>query len=383
MMQYWRCTVQKPYDEVAACVIENADKVNWVPPIQPYSGETECQNRTTLLITTGLSMFGNLVAAIIFTWLVPPIWRRFKQCIKPSSLSEKPPKEQINVWEVEQSYTLRGHLLLKSVGTEVLVAYLTVLILQQTQAAGFDSMKVAFWDAIFIFVIRPRVAPLTGVLGFFKGWSEIGLADVFADNLLSWVAGFKILLQYWKFYSTPPANPAAPASELKVLAVGAIMSSGPAVLTLMFFFAACVTRVSHKKSIWEGVVMFFGTIVGVAVFLAFLPILAIIELCAMAFYAIRHKFRHEPVLGSGKRELQWLEKPLTTKNPIFRGIIYPLIVVISWVINIGNWIFFVSYLNIAGDTFCPADTIKVEILWILLPLGITGLFAAFRKATGN
>jgi hypothetical protein len=369
VIQYWRCTEQKPFDEVASCFIDNANKINWVPPIQPYSGAASCPNGTIYLVTTGMSVLVSFINTLMLTCLAPLLWKILKpyfkkcfgSCFNDHKFEDNAATEESKIWEREKSYTLRAHLLLKSVGTEVLVAYLTVLILQQSGVAAVTSKKLAFWDAIFIFVIRPRVAPFTGVLGFFKGFSETGLADVFADNLLSWVAGSKILLNYWKFYSQAPANPAAPAHALKILATGAIMSSTPALLSFLFLV---VLALGLSKGDNRGTLSFFlvfsDAVISIFIFIGFLPVLALIEMCAMVFFAIRHKVRGDKVY-SKRKPSRW-EKPLTTSLPYFRGVIYPAMVLISFVINIGNWVFFVSYLKIAGDTFCPGDSMAVEVL---------------------
>ncbi|KUJ07808.1 uncharacterized protein LY89DRAFT_691505 [Mollisia scopiformis] len=371
MIQYWRCTQQKPFSEVTDCVIENAQKVNWVPPIEPYSGAMTCPDRTTYLASTGISIILVFVAVLFFTWLAPLILRKLKILFN-MKLSGPPPQ----VWRREKKFTLRAYLVIKSLGTDVLVAYLTVLILRNAGLTSVVSTRAALVDSIFLIAVRPRVAPLTGFLGFWKGFSETGFADLVADAMLSWVAGTKIFHSYWKYINTPPSNPAAPAYDMRILGIGALMSCAPAFITLMFlFFTAASWTKNNKFS--EMMAIYFMLLLAFVAFFCLLPFIAIIEVLSMLIMAIRRKRGH----SSNPSKRSCWEIPLTISWWGFRDVFYPIILLMSLTINLGNWIFFVSYVKIAGDLFCPSGSRAVEALWIGLPVGITIVFAVFKKLT--
>lgn len=53
----------------------------------------------------------------------------------------------------------------------------------------------------------------------------------------------------------------------------------------------------------------------------------------------------------------------------------------SFIINIGNWIFFASYLKLEGEMYCPPSIGSVLALWFCVPLGVDLLFFAYRVWT--
>jgi hypothetical protein len=64
-------------------------------------------------------------------------------------------------------------------------------------------------------------------------------------------------------------------------------------------------------------------------------------------------------------------------------VLYVLFLLSSFVINVGNWLFFANYLKLEGELYCPSKLSKIIAIWILVPLGIDLLFWAFRSWTGD
>jgi hypothetical protein len=53
----------------------------------------------------------------------------------------------------------------------------------------------------------------------------------------------------------------------------------------------------------------------------------------------------------------------------------------SIVINVGNWLFFASYLKLEGKMFCPADIGKVTAIWLPVPAAVDLVYYTYRGLT--
>jgi len=374
-LQYWRFTQQKAYDDIAACVEQSAVKVDWIPQFQVYEGAKSCPKTSTYIIAQALSMASSLLSIVLSNLYGRQIWEMIKGRFRSS---KSPPRYQLaqdEIWRPETRYVLKAHKLLKSVGEKVLTAYLTVLVLHRSHTSGILSMSQAFWQAILLYSVRPRNAPFTGLLGFCHGFSETGLADVFADGMLSWVAGTSLLVRYWYIFTDPPSNPAAPLAALAVLGHGALLSSAPA-----FIFLALILLLSLvvTADLVGGFLIFFAILGIITAFLCFLPILGVVEMIAMAVNKIRARAEHQRFDGE-KNASRW-GQGLVIDWPAFRKA-YALMVASSIVINVGNWMFFVMFLKLQGDLFCPSDAKEVTLIWILVPLLINLIFSVFEGST--
>lgn len=90
------------------------------------------------------------------------MWEKIKSLRRSSISGPYYPFEQADFWRPETRYVLKASRLLQSVGREALTAYLTVLVLHKSHAAGIFSMTDAFWQSILLHAIRPRTAPYYG-----------------------------------------------------------------------------------------------------------------------------------------------------------------------------------------------------------------------------
>jgi hypothetical protein len=184
------------------------------------------------------------------------------------------------VWVWETRWVLKPSNVLRSIGKEILTSYLTIIVLEKAGLAGTYSTQLGFLQLLAFYIIRPRVAPFTGLLGFFQGFSQTGLADLFADGILSFVAGTSILVPFW-FLFLPQSNPAAPAQALKIVATGTLLSAAPAYL---FFFAILLLSLFlglMGNNLLLSILLFLIVPLLIAVFLVLLPILGVMELVAM------------------------------------------------------------------------------------------------------
>lgn len=259
----------------------------------------------------------------------------------------------------------------------------------------------SFTEEISFYAVSPRPAPFLGLLGLFEPWSQKGLAELVADGMLSFLAGTNVAVRYWGLINYAPGNPAAPVSDLKTLVVGAIMTCIPAfaVLVITFLVSMGMTAGNNKKdkddgfaNLIAGLCFWSLWLAAIAAFICILPLVALVEMVAATVVTIRSnlKKRKNEANGNGDdgdsdllpdvlRRSRW-EKPLTTTSGRFR-VLYELFVLSSFVINIGNWLFFASYLKLEGHMYCPTDVTQVMAIWILVPFGIDLLFHAFRVWT--
>jgi hypothetical protein len=257
-IQYVRCTLQKSPDDIASCVADNAVKIDWLPQIQSYTGASACPNVEVYLVSQGIHIFRHVFGALFSILVWPKVTQAAKHRFKSLQRQREGKKESAELrgfhqlpkgsenrptfmdndaacrpdfhpWVLEKRYTLKATRLLQSIGREVLVAYITVLVLAQSGIFATSS----FNEEISFYVVRPRPAPFLGFLGLFEPWSQKGLAELVVDGMLSFVAGTNVAAMYWGLVNHAPDNPAAPVSDLKTLAVGAIMMCIPAFAVLV------------------------------------------------------------------------------------------------------------------------------------------------------
>jgi len=429
-IQYVRCTLQKPPGGIASCVADNAVKVDWLPQIQSYTGASACPNIDVYLVSQGIHIFQHVFGTLFSILVWPKVTRAAKHRFKSLQRQREGKKESAELrdfhqlpkgsenrltsmgndaacrpdfdpWVLEKRYTLKATRLLQSIGSEVLSAYVTVLVLAQSGTFATSS----FTEEISFYAVRPRPAPFLGLLGLFAPWSQKGLAELVVDGMLSFVAGTNVAVMYWGLVNHAPDNPAAPVSDLKTLAVGAIMTCIPAfaVLVITFLVSMGMTSENNKKkgrrdkddgfaSLMAGLCLWSLWLAAMAAFICILPLVALVEMVAATVVTIRSKLkkRKNEANGNGDdedldswpdvvRRSRW-EEPLTMTSGKFR-VLYALFVLSSFVINIGNWLFFASYLKLEGDMYCPTEVGRVMAIWILVPFGIDLLFYAFRVWT--
>jgi hypothetical protein len=124
-----------------------------------------------------------------------------------------------------------------SLGGELLAIFLTILTIQRSGVSAYMNGKNLMWEMFLFSAIHPRVAPFTGLLGFYKGWSQSARGDLVTDSLLLIIAGTSIAWNYFHYTWTTNPNPYALDQELKILGVGAIMTCVPMALG---WIGACV-----------------------------------------------------------------------------------------------------------------------------------------------
>lgn len=216
-------------------------------------------------------------------------------------------------------------------GREVLVAYLTVLILGQYGFANESS----FAEELSFYLVRPRNAPFFGFLGIFQPWSQQGLAELVVDGVLSFFAGSYVASKYWTLARQPPANPA------DTLAAGSVMTFVPDFVVFIVTFLVALlfaaryglsNNKNHNHDDDDGALcgwccgaacLWSMWMLMLAGFVAILPLVGVIEVLATVIMTIRHKRRVKKGRIDGVWEIwerkrsSW-EAPLTTSRSGFR-----------------------------------------------------------------
>lgn len=309
----------------------------------------------------------------------------------PARPPQRPPskREEPRFWELEDYFILRALHVLKPIVRELVTAYVTLLVLNQS---GYFHVSPEDWVLQFVFyAIRPRPAPFFGAMGFFKHSSQEGLAELAFDMFLSLLGGGYITTQYWRLYNNP-VDPVAPRDTLKFLSVGSAMSVVPtyAFLTVCLFgfgIAICLfcTGSRQNKQVL-GYLFWMFMIMSINLLMIFLVVVALIEALAATVFKIRYRkdddraktefdqFMDDRVLRRGWGSF------LSSSKPSFR-FTYGGMLACSIVANVGNWIFFVTYLKEAGDLYCPTRKSQILAMLILLSLGIEVVFGAFMYWT--
>src|SRR5579871_4120138 len=197
-IQYVRCTLQKSPEEVESCVAQNAVKVDWLPQIQAYTGATSCASNSHWLIGQVAHVLRSVLSPLLSVLWWQPLWKRIQKIFRSTyrkqnnkdvaielkefhephkhvnraSMTAKQRGGYINrtPWVPETRYTLKATLVLQSIGREVLVSFLTVLVLKKSGA--YVDKNNSFNDEISFYVVRPRSAPFVGLMGLFTPWSK-------------------------------------------------------------------------------------------------------------------------------------------------------------------------------------------------------------------
>jgi hypothetical protein len=400
--QYWRCAQQKPYNEVAQCVINNSQKVNWVTQPILYEGAKSCPTPYYWIGIQVATVLGALLMRVASVMAIPffkkliskkgrtvtearemtgPIqrWNIGPDKLKPTvesgviMIPRSGLKKESDIWAGEELYILSASQLVASLAGELLANILAVIVIRNSGVGAFFDARNVIWDLFILFAIRPRVAPFSGLLGFKKGWSQTALADIVIDGLLAILAGMKFSVYYFHDAWRSNPNPAAPLVSLRTLAIGAFMTVVP---PLLWWIPAIIyAKKATKTGFCSAIVISFGVMIRVGICVLCLPLYAIWEVLAL-FYLMFKSFkdRNKPpvkltVWTASGGAMRGLKQPIKIDAAEFRTA-YAVLVAFSWIINAGNWIFYSIFLILEGDAYCPTGSTAVSAILILVPIAV-------------
>jgi hypothetical protein len=299
-------------------------------------------------------------------------------------------------FRLTRRFTLKALQLTKSVGREILTAFFVSLALSKNSYLGETKMT----ELLLLYLVRPRAAPFTGLLGLFQPWSQQGFADLVADHFLSFFAGIFIVSRYTGFAGWVPDtdNPAAPLGDLTRLSIGGIVAAFPTlgfifILALVGFCLGCCMGASDDKDDGGGalcggvcgsMLLSVGWLLGLVVMIFVLPFIVLIEIVGAVIWMVRRKSGKPEYTKEYRlqfRPSRWIE-PLSTTSRGF-VVVYVALIVSSFCVNAGNWLFWVSYLKVAGEVFCPVEMYSMEAVVIVVPFAVEVVFWAFRVLTND
>lgn len=399
--QYWRCTQQKPYDDVAQCVIDNSQKVNWVSQPIIYEGAKSCPTAYYWIGIQVATVLGALLMRILSVMAIPlvkkliskkssvPEGEEITGPIQPWNIGPDKPRPRVeagavmiprsgvkkekNIWAREEVFILPASQLVASLAGEVIANILAVIVIRSSGVGAFFDARNVIWDLFVLFAIRPRVAPFSGLLGFLQGWSQAALADIVIDGLLAIVAGMRFTVYYFHDAWRANPNPAAPHTSLRILAIGAFLAAIP---PLFWWIPAIIyAKKATDSGFLAAVVISWGVMIRVGICILCLPLYAVWEVGALIYLAFTgFKDRKKPpvkmtVWTAGGGLMRQLKQPIKIKASQFRAA-YAVLVAFSWTINVGNWIFYSMFLILEGDAYCPAGSTAVSAILILVPIAV-------------
>lgn len=416
--QYVRCTRQKPSAEIDACINDNAQKVDWIKQIGSYEGADSCPVANHVIVQVAMAILVGTIFALLTSGRFWKIVKKRRsqdrntvnctssgysnriqlQAPKQSGLFAPTPspmewpsgRYEMQPWQqqgdfrffrLSKEYIITAHGILFAIGIEVLTAYLTTLIIRKQ-----SEVMLPLLQEFSFYIIKPRPAPFIGIFGLFEPWNKVGLENLVVDGIISYLAGTLIGVNYMMALIQPenPQNPAAPKHQLYILMVGAIMTFAPALLVHVIIYLISAweadkeaRRRGERNDKYSGLGAMIGKLFVIVVFFALLPFIAIWELTVM----IRNMKRFR-----GDRER--MRMPLTiARDAHFYSITaqnyYYFFLLSSWCINIGNWLFWVSYLKLSGELFCPTKLATAAAVWYVVPISLNIVLGAWHVLIGD
>jgi ABC-type branched-subunit amino acid transport system permease subunit len=118
-----------PYNQVAQCVIENSQKVDWLGILKlPYQGASSCQSSAYWIAVQVGSVIISLSGAVAVTLLSPKLKKLWNACWgkRPKNESHK------DIWVLPDEYMLKASELLASVGGDLLAIFLSIIVMRQS-----------------------------------------------------------------------------------------------------------------------------------------------------------------------------------------------------------------------------------------------------------
>jgi hypothetical protein len=157
------------------------------------------------------------------------------------------------------------------------------------------------------------------------------------------------------------------------------MTFAPYMAVLAIILLTSIILAWGTNSLLTTFVLWMHRLLKITVFLSALPLIALWEISAAIANKLWYSKRQRRRGFTQWKAPRWLE-PLSTSNPRFR-IIYNFLILSSWCINIGNWIFWASYLKLDGELWCPINVRTVVVIWFLVPTVVDFVFWLFDVLT--
>jgi hypothetical protein len=350
---YVGCTA-KGAANVTQCVVSTAQRINFVPiGFQIDSNGNECPNpNKTILHIAGWSV-GEFFIFLLFE--NHGFWRRLWARRKNKNIVLRSRTFHVNVigfWA--------------SLAIEILEDVVMVGLILSKQGYQTDMMK-----NFVIFAIRPRPAFFNALLGYYdSGWAPGGLTDMVTQIILSLFGGYLAL--FGAISATHTTNPMRPNWWKAYLAGGALASVVTsfvwiyiAIMCILLTFICCgsATPLAYMAVLPLQIIWFTIT-----------SVLGQLKLIVQNFYHViirRRKYREV----ESEMVLTFNNSQLKTR--------YHFAMLTSLILLIGSWMFWVGFLRLSGDLYCPQELPQVDLIVISFYLALVLVRKAFAFLLGE
>lgn len=347
-IQYQRCTIQKPPEQVPACVTDTIAKLRWIDSgMFIWGGQPSCDGVVSLFVGMAFTMLIELLHMGVDLW-----WYRFR--------GETPRFSWVKLWWS----------LVAAFGEPILKAYLLYR----------HSFGSSMWTLLRIFLLTPRIAPVIGVLSpLVAGSKSWGVQVLTVDTLLAILGLFSPFM----FVSATTAGVSvgfvgvggddeyAAPEGLALVGIGSLLAVVPAVIVAALYMAsgvvmwglfilACLIRKSRVAGWGLNILGFWLCLV---FFFVISPLFAIWEVCWRGFCRER-KDEFPP--------LRWAESFVSNGawwSRFLRSVGYWIWCAVQFVVFVGRWMVLANILPVAGDAFCPVGVKAAAAESALLALG--------------
>jgi hypothetical protein len=305
--QYVRCTNINDAN-VTDCVVQNAEKATWLPKeFLIYSGMSKCPRPKKVLTYLAVS---NLIALISATLSNTTV---LKHLIGRKQMFEHT--------EIKLSFLS----LFVSIGVHISIPFIIGVILQE------QGYTVNWLQQVLIWTVRPRVAPIIALLGFVHAsWMETAINEMVADLLFSVPA--IVFAIFAAFFPNKTTNPAKP-SEYHFYQAGGIIMLIPGVIIAMALGFSVLAKCAPLRAFK---------------------------------YPAQDLWR---LLRNPIRKLQ-KKKPIPQREvhiSNFKGSFF-IFFGLGIILYVGSWLVWTSFLDMAGDLYCPASLNAVATVLFVYPV---------------
>ena len=305
--QYVRCTNINDAN-VTDCVVQNAEKATWLPKeFLIYSGMSKCPRAKKVLTYLAVS---NLIALISATLSNTTVLRHL--------LGRK---QMFEHTEIKLSFLS----LFVSIGVHISIPFIIGVILQE------QGYTVNWLQQVLIWTVRPRVAPIIALLGFVHAsWMETAINEMVADLLFSVPA--IVFAIFAAFFPNKTTNPTKP-SEYHFYQAGGIIMLIPGVIIAMALGFSVLAKCAPLRAFK---------------------------------YPAQDLWR---LLRNPIRKLR-KKKPIPQREvhiSNFKGWFF-IFFGLGIILYVGSWLVWTSFLNMAGDLYCPASLNAVATVLFVYPV---------------
>jgi hypothetical protein len=228
-----------------------------------------------------------------------------------------------------------------------------------------QGYQVDLMKNFVIFAIRPRPAFFSGLLGYVDGgWAHDGLVEMLMQILLSIFGGYLAL--FGAISANHTADPSRPGFW-KAYMAGGIIASLVTDFIWIYFSLICNALVLICCGQWKPVV-----------YLCIPPAKLIWFTLTSPLKQLKIILRNAYTVVSRNGDRRQDPNMLLDMNEIRLRIWYKIAMAISLILFVGSWMFWVGFLRLSGELYCPEELSKIDVAIV----GLSFAIVLVRKALG-